>query len=231
VSGEALVLVGMSIADADQGDELRDVARQHPSASVAYLQQADPSLSAELTRLADDGATTVTLVGVSLGPLGPAHSWLRRIAAYWWRERAGRRPQLLVATRLASPDEVSGVLGETRPITGAEPGLTSAAWEDVYGHRHQVMVCRGPRCTAKGAVDSLRSLVLAMLEHELGDDDVLLVHTGCQFPCNQAPVVSVQPDDVWYGRVDREAATAIVGQHLVGGEPVESHRLPRSTAR
>jgi (2Fe-2S) ferredoxin len=219
----------MSIADADRADELRAVARRHPSASVAFLQQADPSLSAELTRRADDGAEVVILVGVSLGPLGPAHSWLRRVAAYWWRERTGHRPEVLVATRLASsPDEVGAVLGETRPITGAEPGLTSAAWEDVTGHRHQVMVCRGPRCAAKGAVDNLRALVLAMLQHELGDDDVLLVHTGCQFPCNQAPVLNVQPDDVWYGRVDPRAATAIVDQHLVGGAPVESHRLPRA---
>ena len=61
----------------------------------------------------------------------------------------------------------------------------------------------------------------------LGDDDVLLTHTGCQFPCNQAPVVSVQPDDVWYGHVDADAASRIVAEHFVAGTPVESHRLPR----
>jgi (2Fe-2S) ferredoxin len=224
----ALLLVGMSIADADRGDELRDAGRGL-GASVAYLQQADPSLSAELTRLADAGTSAVTLVGVSLGPLAPAHSWLRRVAAYWWRERAGHRPQLLVATRVAAAlEDVETLSRDTRRITGNEPGLTSAAWEEVTAHRHQVLVCRGPRCTAQGSVDNLRALVLAMLEHRLGDEDVLLVHTGCQFPCNQAPVISVQPDDVWYGRVDPDAATAIVDQHLVGGAPVESHRLPRA---
>jgi (2Fe-2S) ferredoxin len=165
---------------------------------------------------------------VSLGSLAPAVSWLRRIAAYWWRERAGHRPDLDVATRLAtSLDDLDEVAGKTRPITGSEPGLTSAAWESVTGHRHQVNVCRGPRCSAKGSSDSLRALILAMLGHRLGDDDVLLVHTGCQFPCNQAPVMSVQPDDVWYGHVDPDAAAQIVEQHLVGGTPVESHRLPR----
>jgi (2Fe-2S) ferredoxin len=223
----ALVLVGMSIADAVHGDEVRRVATRH-GATVAFLQQADPSLSAELTRLADLGAGRVTLVGVGLDPLAPAHSWLRRIAAYWWRERSGHRPVLEVATRLASDlGQVEEVAAETRPIAGSEPGLTSAAWESVTGHRHQVNVCRGPRCTAKGSVENLRALVLAMLEHRLGDDDVLLVHTGCQFPCNQAPVVSVQPDDVWYGHVDPETATRIVGEHLVGGRAVESNRLRR----
>jgi (2Fe-2S) ferredoxin len=220
-------LVGLSIAAAARRDELGAAARR-AAASVAFLQQADPSLSAELTRLADSGAATVILAGISLGPLGPAQSWLRRIAAHWWRDRAGHRPELLVATRLTDRlDDLPAALRETRPITGAEPGLTSAAWESVTGHRHQVLVCRGPRCTAKGAVDNLRSMILAMLEHQLGDEDVLLVHTGCQFPCNQAPVVSVQPDDVWYGHVDPETSAAIVKEHLVAGRPVAPHRLPR----
>jgi (2Fe-2S) ferredoxin len=226
----ARVLVGMSVADVDRRDALAATARDL-RASVAFLQLADPSLSAELTRLADDGVRAVTLVGISVGPLGPAHSWLRRIAAHWWRERAGERPEILVATRLADDlGSAADVLSDTRPITGAEPGLTSAAWEEVTAHRHQVMLCRGPRCTAKGSVDSLRSMVLALVEQGLGDDDVLLVHTGCQFPCNQAPVVSVQPDDVWYGHVDPATASAIVAEHLAGGRPVESHRLTRRTS-
>lgn len=224
---DVVVLVGMSLAEAVDGDDLRREARRR-GATVAFLQQSDPALSAELTRMADSGAERVTLVGVALGPLAPAHSWLRRIAAYWWRERAGHRPTLDVATRLASSlDDLDDVARQTKPITGSEPGLTSSAWESVTGHRHQVNVCRGPRCTAKGSVDNLRALILAMLEHGLGDDDVLLVHTGCQFPCNQAPVMSVQPDDVWYGHVDPEAASLIVTEHLVDGRPVESHRLPR----
>ncbi len=227
MSSEALVLVGMSISDADRRTELAAAAAAR-GATVAFLQQAEPALSLELTRLADLGTTTVTLVGVNLGPLGPAHSWLRRIAGHWWRQHAGTTPAVLVATRLADGlDVIDDVLAETKAIHGDEAGITSAAWESVTGHRHQVMVCRGPRCTARGAVDSLRAMVLAMVEHQLGDDDVLLVHTGCQFPCNQAPVISVQPDDVWYGHVDPEAATAIVNEHFVGGSAVESHRLPR----
>lgn len=212
-----LVLVGMSVSDVDARDELRAEA-ENRQATLAFLQMGDPSLSAELTRLADAGATTITLVGIDTGPIAPGHSWLRRIAAHWWRERAGARPDILVTTEL----------GDSVAITGAEPGLTSAAWEDVSGHRHQVMVCRGPRCTAMGAVDGLRAMVLAMVEHQLTDDDVLLVHTGCQFPCNQAPVVSVQPDDVWYGHVDAAAAAEIVSAHLVGGRVVDSRQLPRN---
>ncbi len=222
-----LVLVGMSVTDVDRRDDLlATAAGRH--ASVAFLQMGDPSLSLELTRLADLGASSITLVGVNLGPLAPAHSWLRRIAAHWWRERAGEKPVLDVATRLITAlSDLDSALGTCKPITGTEPGLTSAAWESVRGHQRQLLVCRGPRCTARGGDETMRALVLGTMEAGLGDDDVLVTHTSCLTPCNQAPVVSVQPDDIWYGAVDPAAASAIVVQHLLAGDPVESHRLPR----
>jgi (2Fe-2S) ferredoxin len=40
-------------------------------------------------------------------------------------------------------------------------------------------------------------------------------------------VVSIQPDDVWYGGVDVPAADRIVAEHLVDGSAVEGLRLPR----
>lgn len=226
-STTALVLVGMSVSDVDQRDALLHAAAER-DASVAFLQMGNPSLSCELTRLADLGIAAITLVGVNLGPLAPAHSWLRRIAGHWWRERAGRRPVVEVAARLVTTlDDIEVALGDLKPISGAEPGLTSAAWEHVTGHRRQVLICRGPRCTARGSDETARALILGLMEAGLGDHDVLVTHTGCQFPCNQAPVVCVQPDDVWYGGVDPDEARAIVTEHLVGGVPVERRRLPR----
>lgn len=223
----ATVLVGMSVSDVDRRQELV-AAASGLDASVAFLQMGDPSLSRELTRLADQDVGTVTLVGVNLGPLGPGHSWLRRIAGHWWRERAGHRPVVEVATRLVTTlEDVEVALFDLVPLSGSEPGLTSAAWEHVTGHRHQVLVCRGPRCTARGADETARAVVLGLMEAGLGDRDVLVTHTGCQFPCNQAPVVNVQPGDVWYGGVDAEAARQLVTDHLVRGTPLEARRLPR----
>ena len=80
------VLVGMSAREVAARKELGLLAADH-DATIAFLQLGDPSLARELTRLADSGARQVTLVGVSLGPLAPAGSWLRRIAAHWWRGR------------------------------------------------------------------------------------------------------------------------------------------------
>jgi len=231
VEDERLVLVGMSAREVSARDRLARLARD-ADATLAFLQVGDPSLSRELTRLADLGCARVDLVGVSLGTLAPAASWLRRIAAHWWRERGPEAPGIEVAsTLLTDLDGLDGVRRDTRTITGTEAGLRSAAWEEVPGHRHQVLLCRGPRCSAQGSDASAEALVLALMRHGLGDDDVLLTHTACQFPCNQAPVVSVQPDDVWYGGVDPVAAGRIVEEHLVHGRPVEEQRLIRAIVR
>lgn len=225
---ERLVLVGMSLREVQARQPLLDLAAQRDG-SVAFLQGGDPSLSAELSRVADAGADRVLIVGASLGNLAPGVSWLRRIAAHWWRERAAPRPEVALATSLLTDLGSLDVLLTTgSPLLGNEAGLTSAAWQDVPHHRHQVLVCRGPRCTALASDRTAEALVLALMDHGQSDDDVLVTHTGCQFPCNRAPVVSVQPDDVWYGHVDPDAARAIVAGHLVGGEPVETHRLPRA---
>ncbi|WP_221176500.1 (2Fe-2S) ferredoxin domain-containing protein [Nocardioides marmorisolisilvae] len=226
---EVLVVVGMSSREVSARDELAASARA-AGGSLAFLQLADPSLSRELTRLADEGHRRIVLVGVSLGSMAPAASWLRRIAAAWWRERGPGAPAVEVATALASGTSLADLelaRDVLRPLTGNEAGLTSPAWEDVPDHRHQVLLCRGPRCSALGADASAEALVLALMRAGLGDDDVLVTHTGCQFPCNQAPVVSVQPDDVWYGGVDPATAERIVTEHLLGGEPLAEKRLPR----
>lgn len=225
---ERLVLVGMSAHEAAQPQRVADLAGDR-AASVAFLQVGDPSLPRELTRLADLGAARVLLVGVRLGATGPGASWLRRVAAHWWREREGQRPLVTVAADLLRHDgELPTVLGRAvRPVTGREAGLTSAAWDDLPGHRHQVLVCRGPRCTARGAEATATALARALVEQGLGDDDVLVTQTGCLFPCNHAPVVAVQPDDVWYAGVDGALAARLVGEHLAHDRPLTEQRLLR----
>lgn len=221
---DPLVVVWMGVADPGPG---LSVLATRCGASVAHLQLGEPSLRRELDRLADAGERRVVLVGVSFGA-APGNSWLRRVAAHWWRERTDP-PEVVVATGLLDHehDEVAPLLARARPIVGTEAGLASSAWEDVPRHRQQVLVCRGPRCTARGADESAAVLGRALAAAGLGDDDVLVTQTGCQFPCNHAPVVTVQPDDVWYGGVDAAAARAIVHEHVVGGSPVAGHRLVR----
>lgn len=222
------VLVGTSPADAVRRSELAALADEL-GAELAFLQMASPTLGDVLDRLTESHETEVVLVGVSGGLGGPGVSWLRRIAADWWRTFGDGAPVVSTAPAfMEQTSEWNALVDLARPITHGGPGLTSAAWEDVPEHRHQVLVCRGPRCTAGGAEPTWKALVLGLMRAGLGDDDVLVTQTGCQFPCNHAPVVAVQPDDVWYGAVDEAAASEIVAQHLVAGAPVDRLRLART---
>lgn len=221
------VLVGTSPTDATRRHELRSQA-DRLGAELAFLQLATPSLVTVLDRLADAGTSRVVLVPLAGGHDGPGASWVRRIAAHWCQTYGEGAPELATTPGALTDDaSFAELVEQARPITHGGPGLTSPAWEDVPHHRRQVLVCRGPRCTASGAEDSWVALVLALMRHDLGDDDVLVTHTGCQLPCNHAPVMTVQPDDVWYGAVDASAADEIVAGHLVDGQPVERVRLRR----
>lgn len=206
----ATVLVPLSADAARHAGELQDVA-DATGASLAFLQLGSPSLADELDRLAATGVTLVELVGLGLGA-PTARSWLGRVAGHWQR----------------SHPEVEVVVGG-RAVTGTEAPLTSPAWEDVPAHRHQVLVCRGPRCSARGSALTASAVDDELRALGLGDDDVLVTQTGCLFPCNQAPVVVVHPDDAWYGGVDAACARRIVREHLVAGEPVAERRLPRAS--
>lgn len=226
-----VVVTGMSAREAVAHELLARLAAPHDGV-VAHVQQGSPTLGAVLDRLADDGAERVVVAGVSLGALAPGVSWLRRVAAHWWRERrdAGLPLPVLDVGLVLVADETelaTVVQGLTKQVRGGEPGLTSAAWEEVPRHRHQVLVCRGPRCTARGSDRTAEALALALVEQGLGDDDVLLTQTGCLYPCNQAPVVAVQPDDTWYGGLSPDAARRLAREHLVAGRPLDDHRLTR----
>ncbi|WP_134324287.1 (2Fe-2S) ferredoxin domain-containing protein [Cumulibacter soli] len=131
------VLVGMSIREADAASELR-VAAEEAGARLAFLQISEPALSTVLNELADAGATRIELVGVSFGPLAPGLSWLRRVAAHWWRERGPEPPEIMIATALVGPEigehgAIEAAAQEVRPIRGTEPVIAVQPDDVWYG--------------------------------------------------------------------------------------------------
>jgi (2Fe-2S) ferredoxin len=97
-----------------------------------------------------------------------------------------------------------------RPVTGDEAGLSSPAWEDVPAYGRHVVICRGPRCTARGSALTAVALAERLRDHGLGDHEVLVAQSGCLYPCNHAPVVVVQPDGQWWGPVSPADARLLV---------------------
>lgn len=221
------ILVGMS-AGVDP-DELAALARS-ADAEAAFLQVHDPALVDVLTAVADRGASDVLLIGTGWAQPGPRRSWLRRVAAHWLRGYDGAPTVRLSPQLLAAPDAgllAAAIAAGGSPMTDDAAPLHSPAWEDVPQHRHQVLICRGPRCSALGASTLTSAFGDELRRTGLGDDDALITVTGCQFPCNHAPVVTVQPDDAWYGRVTVDDVPGLVDAHLVRDAPSPRLALPR----
>jgi len=85
--------------------------------------------------------------------------------------------------------------------------------------RQTVFVCQGTGCLSSdsGAIyDSLCS-ELKCLEIQ----DVQLEFTGCHGFCEQGPIVIVEPEGIFYTRVQAGDAPEIVFSHLKNGAPVE----------
>lgn len=84
-----------------------------------------------------------------------------------------------------------------REVTGREAGLTSPAWQEVPPVRYHMLVCRGPRCNARGGDRTHTALSAELHRRGVTDEDVLMTQTGCMYPCNHAPLVVVHPDGRW----------------------------------
>jgi NADH:ubiquinone oxidoreductase subunit E len=82
-------------------------------------------------------------------------------------------------------------------VTGREAGLTSPAWQEVPPVRYHMLVCRGPRCNARGGDRTHAALSAELHRRGVTDEDVLMTQTGCMYPCNHAPLVVVHPDGRW----------------------------------
>ena len=77
-----------------------------------------------------------------------------------------------------------------------------------------------PSCPASGS-----SAVLEALDKEVQarglDADVQLTTCGCMGLCDEAPVMVVYPEGVWYRRVQVASVPEIVESHLRTGKPFE----------
>ena len=202
------LLVTLTLSDAARWPELAEAA-DGLGADVAVLQGEGPALVNQLDALAGLGSEPVHLVGVTFGDdPGPA-SWLGRVARWWLDSRGpllelwcSRRPLHGLPGKLPRP-------GEARCL-GPRDSLTNPNWEQPPPVSRQVLVCRGPRCNAKGAPETQEALSRALAEAGALDESVLLTATGCCYPCNRAPVVVVQPDMEWLGPVTPDDVPALV---------------------
>lgn len=80
-------------------------------------------------------------------------------------------------------------------------------------------------CGHHGCMDILNEFMEEIQSRNLYDR-IALTNTGCLGPCGHGPSVLVYPEGIMYGRLKKQDVKTIVEQHLVGGAPVESLKLP-----
>jgi NADH:ubiquinone oxidoreductase subunit F (NADH-binding)/(2Fe-2S) ferredoxin len=94
------------------------------------------------------------------------------------------------------------------------------AKEENNKYKHKICVCCGAGCISSGSEEVLKKLqeeiVLKGLENE-----VEVIPTGCMGPCNQGPLVKVQPEHTIYQKIDCSNISTIVQSQLIEKKPIE----------
>ncbi|MGZ5051835.1 MAG: (2Fe-2S) ferredoxin domain-containing protein [Methylobacter sp.] len=80
-------------------------------------------------------------------------------------------------------------------------------------------------CAVNGCAEVMNEFMNEIQSRNLFDK-IALTNTGCMGPCSLGPSVLVYPDGVMYGRVGKDDVKTIIEQHLLGGTPVESLKVP-----
>lgn len=197
MTGPVVLFVTLTLADARHWPALAERATSLGCAA-AVLQGDGPGLTHQLDALAAAGHESVLLAPVTLGETGVPASWVGRVARWWLERHPDATMRVLISGTVlrALPDEPASVAG-ARTLRPNGETLTNPTWADPPPAHTHLLICRGPRCSAKGAEAASGVLEAELYRRGLLDRDVLVTHTGCLFPCNRAPVVALQPQMSW----------------------------------
>lgn len=194
---------------------------------VAVLGGATPTISEVLDDAAAAAAERVMVLSGQTLTDRAMDAWFRRVIGHWLRTRpvGAHVPEIRIGPSLCDgapyADLVAAALNHGgKPATAAVAPLTSPLWKTIPAFSRHVLVCRGPRCSAQGAGETASALSTGLGNRKIADDTVLVTLTGCLFPCAQAPVVTVYPDNIWYAQLTADRVGRLIDQHLRDGQPI-----------
>lgn len=113
------------------------------------------------------------------------------------------------------------------PCVGVAAIPEHHAWSKIPAHDQRLLLCNGPRCTRRGALDLWKTLrqrlkAAGRLECAAG---VHITRTQCQFPCDLGPTASLYPAGEWYRLRDEAEVIRLVDERLVAGRAVPELRI------
>ncbi len=83
------------------------------------------------------------------------------------------------------------------------------------------MICTCTNCISNGALD-IRDSLDAEIKNQGLDEDVLVVPTGASGLCVNGPILIVQPDGIFYQKLQGKDIPNLVEEHFLKGRPVKS---------
>lgn len=83
-----------------------------------------------------------------------------------------------------------------------------------------ILVCGGTACKASNSTRLQELFTKELKAHGL-DNKVKLIQTGCHGFCENGPIVTIFPEDIFYVWVKAKDAKEIIEQHLLGGKLVD----------
>jgi len=197
---------------------------------LAFADLTGPSLPEVLDRLIGEGIGAAIVVPCMV-PADPTLStWLAGALGHWSRDRGAP-----FAVRIAPPVEqaldlaecvLTCLAGTSTEVARTPPSLGKPGWSKIPEHGRQLFFCVGARCLYRGAEPLWQHLRARMKEHRAlggGPRRVMCARSSCLYPCNLGPLLTVHPDGIWYGGLDRAVLDRIVEDHLLGDRIVEEN--------
>ena len=76
-------------------------------------------------------------------------------------------------------------------------------------YRRQVLVCGGAGCISSNCGEVRDALIKSVSTYKL-DDEVKVMVTGCMGTCAMGPVILVEPEGIFYTKMNPEKAEDVV---------------------
>jgi (2Fe-2S) ferredoxin len=93
--------------------------------------------------------------------------------------------------------------------------------KDMGRVKQTVYFCAGGPCTQKGSGLLIRE-TRALLKTEGLHSTIHTIKTLCTSHCDRGPIIAVQPDNLWYEKMDVEKSERVIREHILENRPVEA---------
>ena len=87
-------------------------------------------------------------------------------------------------------------------------------------YRINLMICTGSGCVSNGAFRIKEAFQKELIKRNL-QDEIQIVTTGCNGFCGNGPIVSIQPDGIFYQIRTENVIPHLVEEHFLKGRPVQ----------